>query len=140
MYIILSVYGERKILNHQKQTKLIKAGLLIDGKYFEARENMHILIQNDKIQRISKAKNSSIPKSVEVFDLRDKTIMPGLIDAHMHFFGVPSTDVKKKFVESEESRILRASNEAEKMLKAGVTTACCQGSSISPVLNILFIE
>jgi len=135
MYVILSVYGERKILNHQKQTKLIKAGLLIDGKYFEARENMHILIQNDKIQRISKAKNSSIPKSVEVFDLRDKTVMPGLIDAHMHFFGVPSTDVKKKFVESEESRILRASNEAEKMLKAGVTTACCQGSSISPVLK-----
>jgi len=135
VFILLSVYGERKILNHQKQTKLIKAGILIDGKGFEPRENIHILIQNNKIQRISKAKNFSIPKSVEVFDLRDKTVMPGLIDAHMHFFGVPSFDVKKKFIESKESRILRASFEAGKMLEAGITSACCQGSSISPVLK-----
>jgi len=137
MFIILSVFGERKILNHQKQIKLIKAGILIDGKSSEPRENIHILIQNDKIQRISKAKNSSIQNNVEVLDLRDKTVMPGLIDAHMHFFGVPSFDIKKKFVDSEESRILRASNEAEKMLKAGITSACCQGSSISPVLKQL---
>lgn len=134
---MLSVHGERKILNHQKQAKLIKAGIFIDGKSFEPKENIHILIQNDKIQRISIAKKTVIPKNIEVSDLSDKTVMPGLIDAHMHFFGVPSLDVKEKFTETKESRILRALCEAGKMLKAGITSACCQGSSISPVLRKL---
>ncbi len=126
---------EKNNLNKNSEFKLIKAGLLINGIDKELKENMAILVKNDKIQEVFKLKRVKIPNNIEVIDLTDRTVIPGLIDAHMHFFGVPSFDVKKKFVESPQLRVLRASYEAEQMLKAGITSACCQGSSISLLLK-----
>ncbi|MFN8457992.1 MAG: amidohydrolase family protein [Anaerolineae bacterium] len=68
-------------------------------------------------------------------DLGEKTIMPGMVDAHMHFFGVPSDQLYQLPTEVEAYRALRAAGEARKMLEAGVTSARCMGSSIGPSLR-----
>ncbi len=61
--------------------------------------------------------------------------MPGLIDAHMHFFGVPSHQLHRLPTEVETYRVLRAAGEAKKMLEAGITAARCLGSSVGPSLR-----
>lgn len=121
----------------ESKVKLIKAGFIIDGVDAKLKDNKYILINDDKIEEVFKSKKGKTLKNLEFIDLSDKTVVPGLIDAHMHFFGVPSYDVKSKFTEPVEFRILKASSEAEKMLKAGITSACCQGSSISLILKKL---
>ena len=60
-----------------------QGGLLIDGTGAEAIENSLVLVDDGKITYGGPDK--AVPKGYEVQDIKGKTIMPGLIDAHLHF-------------------------------------------------------
>jgi len=64
------------------ETYVIKAGRLIDGQSAEMRRNVIIVVQGNKITALSE--NAAVPKDAVVLDLSDKTVLPGLIDAHTH--------------------------------------------------------
>lgn len=61
----------------------IKAGRLIDG-CGNVSENMILCIDEGKIKGILKAEQMA--KEVEFIDYSDFTILPGLINAHVHAF------------------------------------------------------
>ncbi|MBS4219001.1 amidohydrolase family protein [Bacillus sp. FJAT-49711] len=115
--------------------KVIKAKRLIDGTGNPIQENIVIVVQKNIIEQIIPEQDYIIPEDAIVYDLTDKTVMPGLIDAHMHFFSVPSHELHKLVSESDVNRVLRGAGEAEKMLQAGITAARCLGSTISPALR-----
>src|SRR5690606_25596919 len=115
--------------------KIIKARTLIDGTGGPVQENMIIVIKENIIEQIVSEKDYAIPEDAILFDFGDKTVMPGLIDAHMHFFAVPSHELHKLVSESDVNRVLRGAGEAQKMLNAGITAARCLGSTISPALR-----
>jgi imidazolonepropionase-like amidohydrolase len=81
-----------------------------------------------------------IPADAKLVDLGDRTVMPGMVDAHMHFLGVPTDRLNALFTEGSAYRALRAAGEARKMVEAGVTSARCLGSSIGPSLQRAFEE
>ena len=60
----------------------IRAGRLIDGKSDSAIANALILIEGDKI--VSVTRGGSAPAGVEVIDLSNATVLPGLMDIHTH--------------------------------------------------------
>lgn len=62
----------------------IRAGQLIDVLNGSTHANQVIVIQNDKIVNVAAAANVAIPDGATVFDLSDKTVMPGLLDMHVH--------------------------------------------------------
>src|SRR5690625_3887457 len=70
--------------------KVIKAKKLIDGTGTVPKEDIAILISGNSIQKISDQSELAVPDGAEVIDLGGSTVMPGLIDAHMHFFAIPS--------------------------------------------------
>src|SRR5262245_60769329 len=115
--------------------KLIKAARLIDGTGRPPREDVAVLILDSKIADIGHRDAIEAPTGAEVVDLGNSTIMPGMIDAHMHLFGVPSDHLERLPLEREAYRVLRAAGEARKMLEAGITAARCLGSSIGPDLR-----
>lgn len=115
--------------------KLIKAGLLIDGTGSPPLKNAAVLIENNTIKEIGRQGEVAAPEDAEIIELGSRTILPGMIDAHMHFFGVPSDKLWQLPTESETYRVLRASGEARKMLEAGITSARCLGSNVSPALR-----
>jgi imidazolonepropionase-like amidohydrolase len=115
--------------------KLVYAGQLIDGTGASPRKDTALLISGSQITEISDAAAITAPPAAEVVDLRNETVLPGMIDAHMHFFGVPSNHLEKLPTEREAYRVLRAAGEARKMLEAGITAARCLGSSIGPDLR-----
>ncbi|WP_299211737.1 amidohydrolase family protein [uncultured Aquimarina sp.] len=43
-----------------------------------------IIINGNTIEKIGKAGDISVPQDVKVFDVKGKTIMPGIVDAHAH--------------------------------------------------------
>ncbi|MEP2937257.1 MAG: amidohydrolase family protein [Gilvibacter sp.] len=47
-------------------------------------ENGAVLINGNKIEAVGNASDFSTPKGATVYDLKGKTIMPGLVDAHAH--------------------------------------------------------
>lgn len=64
--------------------KAIKVGLLIDGSSKTPQENMLIIIENNIIKSIKKFSKENLPADAEIFNLENKTLLPGLIDSHIH--------------------------------------------------------
>lgn len=117
------------------KTTLLHAKRLIDGTDASARDNATVLIVGNTIHEIGHKDEVLAPPGTEIIDLGDRTLMPGIIDAHMHFLGVPSNQLYRVPTEPESYRALRAAGEAKRMLEAGITAARCLGSSIGPSLR-----
>jgi imidazolonepropionase-like amidohydrolase len=123
------------IVETQEKLRILKAKRLLDGTGAPAQEDVALLVADNIIREIGHRDEITVPPGAEVLDLEDRTIMPGIVDAHMHFFGVPSHQLHQLPTEAETYRVLRAAGEAKKMLEAGVTAARCLGSSIGPSLR-----
>ena len=65
------------------QKTLIYCGQLIDVKKNEVQKEMTILVQGNKIQDVVKGYFPATPAD-KIIDLKSKTVMPGLIDMHVH--------------------------------------------------------
>ncbi|MCB1025740.1 MAG: amidohydrolase family protein, partial [Acidobacteria bacterium] len=50
----------------------------------EVIENGVVLIKDNKIERVGKVGEVAVPKDAQVIDVKGKTIIPGLVDAHAH--------------------------------------------------------
>ena len=77
------------ILQAQGETKystyiLLKNALIIDG-ISETAKKGDVLIRDQQIENIDYKHAIKPPKNTIIYDLTDKFIIPGLIDAHVHF-------------------------------------------------------
>ena len=120
-----------------QQYSLLKAKRLIDGSGAPARKDMAVLIADGVIREVGHQDEIVAPPRTEVLDLGDRTLMPGIVDAHMHFFGL-GTDRPFGGLpgDTEIYRALRVAGEARRMLEAGITAARCLGSGhIGPSLR-----
>ena len=59
-------------------------GRVIDGNGGAPLENGAVVIEDDKILQVCKQEELTIPADAEVIKVTDGTIMPGLIDLHVH--------------------------------------------------------
>jgi imidazolonepropionase-like amidohydrolase len=78
-----------------------------------------ILIQSDTIKEVG-AKVSR-PAGAEILDLGDTTLLPGLIDAHVHLFLHPGAEDLQTVAESVPQRTITATLAARADLLAGFT-------------------
>ncbi|HWF03923.1 MAG TPA: amidohydrolase family protein [Candidatus Angelobacter sp.] len=62
----------------------IRAGHLFDATSDQLRENMVIVVADERIQSIGPASAITIPAGAAVVDLSHATVLPGLIDCHTH--------------------------------------------------------
>lgn len=69
------------------------------------------------------------PAGARVVDLGDKTVLPGLIDLHVHLTGDPGGDFWKEAVEPDEWGVVLGAKNALATAKAGFTTVREAGSS-----------
>lgn len=101
---------------------IIQCGKLIDAKNNKVLSNMTIVIIDDKIESISD-KKITVGKNDTFYDLSTKTVMPGLIDMHVHL--EHETNAKQyleEFTMNEADIAYRSIAYAEKTLLTGFTT------------------
>ncbi|SMO85793.1 amidohydrolase family protein [Gracilimonas mengyeensis] len=115
--------------NAYAQRTVIHAGTLIDGVSDEAQSDVSIIIEDNKITAIEDGFiNTS--GSDQLIDLSDKTVLPGLIDLHVH---LESETNPKKYMEAftfnEADFALRSTAYAKRTLMAGFTTVRELGGS-----------
>ena len=105
--------------------KLIKSARLIDGKGGPALERGAILIEGDVIKAVGTEEAVVPPEGarVEEFNYEDKTVLPGLIDCHVHLVGIgdgrPGDELT---LLPDEVLTLQAARNARAHLYSGVTT------------------
>ncbi|MBI4524970.1 MAG: amidohydrolase family protein [Deltaproteobacteria bacterium] len=69
---------------NQKTPIAIQGGRLIDGNGGRAVDNATVLIEGNRIRRVAAGK-IEFPRETRVIDAAGKTILPGLIDNHVHY-------------------------------------------------------
>jgi imidazolonepropionase-like amidohydrolase len=98
---------------------------LIDGTGSKPIENPVILIQGSKIAAVGREGDIAIPQTGDKnkLDYRDKTLMPGLIDCHVHLcMSADENPLARLYEDSDDILLLRAANNARIALEAGITT------------------
>jgi len=100
---------------------LIYAGSLIDGEAARAVNDRTIRISGDIILDIEDGFTAADPGDT-VIDLRNSTVMPGLMDAHVHLTGQYSANSNlNRFILNEADYAFDAANYAKRTLEAGFT-------------------
>jgi imidazolonepropionase-like amidohydrolase len=102
------------------QMVAIRAGRLFDGKTTTTTHaiNQVILIKGDRIVEVGPS--VQIPPEARIIDLSTATVMPGLIDTHLHIMGGANL--------TPAGQVIVAVQAAEAALNAGWTTVVDMGS------------
>src|SRR5690242_14311370 len=82
-----------------RQSVLVRAGRLIAVRTGTVLTNQAILIEGDRIKEVGPADAVAghAPRDAQVIDLRNATVLPGLIDCHTHVTSEPGDYYKQLF-------------------------------------------
>jgi len=100
--------------------KILTGGDLIDGSGRDPITNATVVI-DDEGRIVQVGKLSGIPPGAEVIDVSGRTIMPGLIDCHVHFF-VDLKPLHDLAATPMSLRMFEAAANAKSTLDSGVTS------------------
>ena len=108
----------------QQSTVLIPSAVF-DGVNTSAHSGWIVVVSGNSITYAGPNENSRIPSGARRIDLPGTTLLPGLIDAHVHFFLHPYNESSwddQVLKESLALRVARATAHARNTLLAGFTT------------------
>jgi imidazolonepropionase-like amidohydrolase len=113
------VFAQSPPPSPSRHALVLRAARLLDiesGKIITPGE---VLVQGDRIAEVGSAVKR--PEGAEVIDLGDCTLLPGLIDAHVHLFLHPGAEDLQTVQESVPQRTISAVLAARDDLMAGFT-------------------
>lgn len=101
------------------QVVVLRAARMLDVAGGRTVSPGEVLVKGDRIMEVGE--HVSRPAGAEVVDLGDRTLMPGLIDAHVHLFLHPGAEDLQTVQEGVPQRVLAAAEAARADLQAGFT-------------------
>ena len=109
-------------------TIVLVGAAVIDGTGKEPLKDSVVVLSGDKIAEIGhREKVDFDPREAHILDLTGKTVVPGLIDMHVHL-GAPEVSPQSGASASETLAALTAAKRARLALLGGVTTVRDCGS------------
>lgn len=98
---------------------VLRAARLLDVKRGRIVKPGEVVVQGERILEVGTSVKR--PAGAEVIDLGDRTLLPGLIDAHIHLFLHPGAEDLQTVEESVPQRTIMATLAARDDLMAGFT-------------------
>jgi imidazolonepropionase-like amidohydrolase len=118
--IVIGILSATALLWPQEApTTAIRAGKLFDPKAGRMLTNEVVLVRGERIVDVGPAAAVAIPAGTTVIDLSRGTVLPGLIDGHVHL-----TDAAGGL----QHQMMVALHSAAESMKVGYTTQVVQGS------------
>ena len=112
-FVAVSAFGQAD----PSKTIVLKAAHMLDVRAGKIVSPGLLVIAGDHIQSVG----GPVPAGAQVIDLGDRTLMPGMIDAHVHLFLHPGAEDLQTVEESVPQRVLIAMDAARLDLMAGFT-------------------
>ena len=112
------------------QKTYILCGKLVDTKSGKIEKKKTILVEGNKIIKIYNGYIQPKDRTSKVINLKDKVVMPGLIDMHVHFeMETSPARYIERFTENDADKAYNSVNYANVTLRAGFTTVRDLGGS-----------
>lgn len=121
----------------QCQNIVIHAGALIDGVSSIPRKNISIIIKGDRIVAVTPG--FATPADAEIIDLSQQTVLPGLIDCHVHLLLQVSDGANERLdavTHSAFDEVLTGVPHARATLEAGFTSVRDVGGYTPAILAL----
>jgi len=114
----------------------IKAGSLLDGNGGDPIKDAVVLVKGKTIIAVGPARAVEIPEGAELVDASDKTVMPGLIDCHVHIMS-SSASLESRLFTPKAVSYFQAAENLKQTLQAGFTTVRDAGGADAGVRQAL---
>ena len=111
---------------------------ILDGTGAHVEPDQAILVRQARIEAL--LPQAQIPAGVTRIDLPGMTLLPGLIDAHVHLLGQRHMDNSAMTFVGEGLRAARATADLSRLLQAGITTVRDCGSFTALALKAAVVE
>src|SRR5581483_1252596 len=102
-----------------RHTTILRAARVLDVEGGRMIAPGEVLVEGDRIREVGATVRH--PEGAETIDLGNRTLMPGMIDAHIHLFLHPGAEDLQTVEESVPQRTLIAVSAAKDDLMAGFT-------------------
>jgi imidazolonepropionase-like amidohydrolase len=117
--------------------KYVRAGRLVDGKGGASIADGAVLIDGDRLVEVGPAAALTCPERAERFDFPDHTLMPGLVDCHVHLNDRgDGNPIEGMTPEADDLRLLQSAANAQITLQAGITTLRECGAARRTIFSI----
>ena len=124
-------------LHAQAVTLAVTGGRILDGYGGPPIENGVILVAGERITAVGPAGSVPVPNGVRVVDANGMTVMPGLIDMHVHLQILGHGDYKRwNDLYGTRNADLVMPIAAKQLLSAGVTTARDLGAPLEDIIAV----
>jgi imidazolonepropionase-like amidohydrolase len=124
-------------LTASAQTLVLAGGRLIDGYGGPPLENAVIVIEGKTIKAVGREGVVPIPAGAKVIDTNGYTVMPGLMDMHVHLMILGHGDYDHwDATYPEKFRDVIMPIAAKELLMAGVTTARDLGAPLEEIVTV----
>jgi imidazolonepropionase-like amidohydrolase len=108
---------------------IVRARRLIDGTGAAPQHDVDLVVDGDRIVGRHPAGRAGVAAPHRLVEVPDGTVLPGLIDCHVHLFHSGDADPPRRFVgEPETLTMARGIANARATLEAGFTTVRVTGS------------
>lgn len=115
---------------------LINADALLDVENGKTIKNVSVLVENNRIMKVAKQGKIDTGDDVNVIDLKGKTLIPGLMDMHVHLSSIASDNFLASRGDSVPRQTVKAVRNAQRTLMAGFTTVRNLGASGYSVIAV----
>lgn len=117
--LVVTIFVSAQTLPTQQHAIVLHAARMLDVEHGQITSPGEVLVEGERIAEVGTT--VSHPAGAETIDLGDVTLMPGLIDAHVHLFLHPGAEDLQTVVESVPQRTIIATLAAKADLMAGFT-------------------
>jgi imidazolonepropionase-like amidohydrolase len=104
------------------ETIVIKNATIIDGTGVDPVANGYVVVENERIKEVGSGDSGNIPSNAFTVDCRGQSLLPGLIDAHVHLGAVDANIIEQQRRYFSSLLVVKTLKIMEQTLDQGFTT------------------